>query len=545
MAELRGRCKNTEYCSNAVSQKIVSIPDGEPLNCPKCGEPLEELKTAQRSQRNRSMLFVQVLVIVVAGGGVAYKLIGSGLLAPAKPGPAPSAAAAPAPELAPLAPQENAAAAPEAAPAPPPAAAPAAPPAAMLLRMAGSDVIGAKLARRLASGYLALIGDTDITMAQGQTADSVAVVGASAGQREGIGITAGSSSSGFATLLRGSADIAMAVRPVSAAETEKLSAVGDMTSAANEHVIAVEGVAAIVSPANRIPSLTVAQLRGILTGQITDWSQLGGTVGPIHVVAQDSNGGARDTAADIVLSGSALTGTAKLLPAEDAVAAGVAADHNAVGLVALANAGTARVVPVGETGAAPVAPSDLAVSTEDYPLTRRLYFYTASGNNNFVRRFSDYVASPAGQAAVEAAGFVPLTVKSAPVAVPATASDRYRELVSGATRVSIDFRFQPGSTELDSRGVRDLDRLVSFLRAQHAGGDRLILAGFADSHGTPSANLFVSQKRADAVVAALSAAGISPGHVATFGDDLPVADNATAEGRERNRRVEVYLKAAP
>jgi len=51
----------------------------------------------------------------------------------------------------------------------------------------------------------------------------------------------------------------------------------------------------------------------------------------------------------------------------------------------------------------------------------------------------------------------------------------------------------------------------------------------------------VSQKRVEAVVAALSRAGVSPGKAMGFGADVPVADNATADGREKNRRVEAYL----
>ena len=225
------------------------------------------------------------------------------------------------------------------------------------------------------------------------------------------------------------------------------------------------------------------------------------------------------------------------------MAKAVAGDVHAVGLVSTAAMGPAKALSVGEAGVAPIAPTELAVSTEDYPLTRRLTLYTGSaGASGFARRFTDYVASPAGQAAVEAAGFVPLTVREAPVEVPDSASARYRALVAGATRVSIDFRFQPGSVELDSRGVRDLERLVGYLRQVHADGGRLILAAFADSQGAPATNLLVSQKRADAVAAALAKVQVTPGRIASFGDDLPVADNATPAGRERNRRVEVFLR---
>jgi phosphate transport system substrate-binding protein len=548
MADQQGRCNNTEYCSNATTRRVIQIPEGAPMECPKCGEKLEALQEAKRSQRNRSLLLLQAAVIVLGGGGVAYKLL-SGVNTPAPANSAPAAASA-ADAAPPAAPAVETASAPASAPAsasgepaaqaaPAAAASVAAPPATILLHLAGSDVVGSKLARRLASGYLAMIGDTDIATAQ--SAGGVAVIGNQAGEHEGIGIGGGSSASGFQALLRGRADIALSVRPPQPAELDRLGAVGDMTNPANEHVVAVEAVAAIVGGANRVPALSVAQLHDIFSGRITDWREVGGAPGPIRAVIEDDRAGATDTAADMVLAGTPAARGAVRLASEGAVAANVAADRSAIGLVSLSHAGTARVLDVAAPGTAPAAPTDLAVSTEDYPLTRRVYFYNGSAANNFVRRFTDYVASPAGQAAVEAAGFVPLTLKAAPVAVPVTASARLREVVAGATRVSVDFRFEPGSVKLDSRAVRDLDRLVTFLRTQHADGSRLILAGFADSSGDPAANQAVAQQRANALAAALVKFNIRAGRVEAFGADVPVADNATPEGRERNRRVEVYL----
>ena len=92
--------------------------------------------------------------------------------------------------------------------------------------------------------------------------------------------------------------------------------------------------------------------------------------------------------------------------------------------------------------------------------------------------------------------------------------------------------------------MRDVALLVAYLRSQQIEPSRVALAGFADTNGSPAANQAVSQRRVEAVVAALGKAGIVPGKIATFGAELPVGDNATLEGRERNRRVEVYLMPA-
>jgi len=418
----------------------------------------------------------------------------------------------------------------------------AAMPKTLLLRLAGSDVVGNMLARRMASGYLSLIGDSDISILPGGSERMIEVGGTQTGQRETITIAAGSSASGFAALLRGSADIAMSVRKISALETERLSALGDTAGPATETVIGIQGIAAVVNPANPVSALTVPQLRSILGGRTTDWSQVGGAPGPIDVYAVDDQGGSADVPQDLVLSQDDVSAAATKTATEQALAAAIAADHGGIGFVTSGRTGDAKVLAVADAGAAAVTLSDLSISTESYPLSRRLYLYAAPGSSNlFAKRFAAYVTSPGGQAVVEVAGMVPLTIKAEAASVPDAAPERFKQLVAGATRLSVDFRFQLGSLELDGRSMRDLDRLAAYLKSQRINPSRIILAGFADNSGTPAANQLVAQRRAEAVAAVLSRAGVTPGKIATFGSDLPVADNATPEGRERNRRVEVYL----
>ncbi len=66
------------------------------------------------------------------------------------------------------------------------------------------------------------------------------------------------------------------------------------------------------------------------------------------------------------------------------------------------------------------------------------------------------------------------------------------------------------------------------------------IGGYTDNTGDPSANLQLSQQRADAVRAALVQAGVDPGMLVAkgYGNANPVAGNDTLEGRMRNRRIE-------
>ena len=584
MVDLRGRCTNLEFCPVAVSQRVMTLPEGSKFVCPRCGEPLQAPDAGRARGLSRTGLVLQIGLALVGAGVVTYKVLqGSGsdpasdppVAAAAMPGAdsAPVLAAnRPLPAISlqtpealpqPVALQQPAAQQPPAAPpvaapvllaprapsaAPPPAipassqAEAAQPAKTVLLRFAGSSAVGSRLARRLASGYLSLIGDSDIALVPGGAGGAVEIVGMQTGQREAVVISSSSSTAGFTALLRGSADMAMSSRKMSPVEAERLSSLGDMTAPGSETVIGIQGIAVVVSPANHLISLTTPQLRSVLGGRIADWSQLGGAPGPIHIYAVDNQGGAVDTSADMLIGQDELAATTVKVASEQALAAAVATDRGGIGLTVFGNTGNAKVLAVGDANAIPVSPSDVSIATENYPLSQRLYLYVApSSPNLFVKRFSAYVSSAGGQAVVEASGLVPLTVKSESAAVPDAASERFKQLVAGATRLSVDFRFQPGSLELDGRSVRDLDRLVTYLKSQRVSASRVILAGFADSNGAPAANQVVSQRRAEVVTAALSKAGIVPGKTAMFGAELPVADNATPEGRERNRRVEVYL----
>ncbi len=124
-------------------------------------------------------------------------------------------------------------------------------------------------------------------------------------------------------------------------------------------------------------------------------------------------------------------------------------------------------------------------------------------------------------------------VQAAPQAV--------RDFLGGAKPVPVTFHFKPNSALLNSHGDRDVAHLVAYLAAHHASGAQLYLAGFTDNLGSPEGNVEFAKRRVATVVAALSAAGVKPAHVASFGAEMPVADNATPRGREENRRVDVYL----
>ena len=90
--------------------------------------------------------------------------------------------------------------------------------------------------------------------------------------------------------------------------------------------------------------------------------------------------------------------------------------------------------------------------------------------------------------------------------------------------------------------MRDTGRLADYLASRRIDPRRLLLVGFGDNIGQPAAIKAVSENRARVVAAALRQDGIAVGQTAGFGALMPVADNGTDEGRDKNRRVEVFLR---
>jgi phosphate transport system substrate-binding protein len=564
-----GCCRNTDYCAAATTGRRIEVAVGKPFVCPECGKPLAP-PAGTASGRGGLLVGVAAITLVVGVGVTAYALLGhAGGPSPAQAATAQATPAPQAPDLAaPPAAIATAAAAPaqrvpvkphdvavtqamSTTPATPtptaPNPAPPAMPAAgdlVLLRIDGATAIQSQLGPRLAEAYLNSVGDTDISQTRDPSGHTMIITGMRGSAREDIVINSYSATHGFQTLGAGTSDIAMSTRRIKPAERVALQDLGDMTSAASEHVMALDGIAVIVNPANPVAQLDVTQLRAIFTGALSEWSQLGGAGGPVSPWARNKDSGTYDTFADLVMSGSPLAPGAHSSDDDSAIAATVAHDPGAIGFVSQAHIGNAKAIAIAATGGVPVKPTAFTLSTEDYPFTRRLYLYTANRPKNpFVARFAEFTQSPTGQAVVEQTGFVPLTVKQAMVTAPVTAPSKYRQLVSGAKRLSVDFRFLPGSTDLDNRSARDFRRVLTVLSSSHIPGGNLVLCGFADAQGTPELNMELAKRRADAVAGLFRNAGVKPGRVEAFGADIPIADNATPEGREKNRRVEVYLRS--
>jgi outer membrane protein OmpA-like peptidoglycan-associated protein len=196
--------------------------------------------------------------------------------------------------------------------------------------------------------------------------------------------------------------------------------------------------------------------------------------------------------------------------------------------------------------------------TEEYPLARRLYLYTPTRRPAAVQDFLAYTNSKVAQDVVARSGFVDLAIEpdtrgeqrrlrtpGPDDKVPRNRDDAlYAGLLKAGARLSVTLRFRTNSSEidkfdLDSRAVHDLERIREYLFLNDGRKRRIVLAGFSDSLGSPDLNHSLSLSRAQTVAAKLKDLPIAG--VLGLGPQFPVACEGSAEGRARNRRVEIWL----
>jgi len=225
-----------------------------------------------------------------------------------------------------------------------------------------------------------------------------------------IQVTGGGSGVGIASLINGGTDICDASRPMKDAEKEQvLSRHGKQVK---EIPVALDGVAIYVNEARSIPSITQAQLKGIYTGQITNWRDVGGQDARIVPYSRENNSGTYVFFKEHVLGNADFAREIQTLPGTAAVVNAVAKDPASIGYGGIAYASGIRAVPVRKDDQSePVTPSLATVQSGQYPLSRNLFFYTIGEPSGDVRTFIDWVLSQEGQKICEEVGYYPVARK--------------------------------------------------------------------------------------------------------------------------------------
>jgi len=221
-----------------------------------------------------------------------------------------------------------------------------------------------------------------------------------------VSISASGSGDGAKALIDGSTPLAMMSREMKESELKQAK---DKGVNAKQIVIGYDCLTPIVHPANPVKNLTLAQLKDIYTGKITDWKDVGGAA--ISVVSRDSSSGTFEYWNEHVLKKERVFARAQMQASNGAVAQTVSKQKSAIGYVGLAytqNKGLKAVTVEGVGG------SVENTLNGTYPISRGLYLYTNGEPSGDVAKLVNFILSDEGQKIVASVDYVPLkAVKSA------------------------------------------------------------------------------------------------------------------------------------
>lgn len=202
------------------------------------------------------------------------------------------------------------------------------------------------------------------------------------------------SGSGIEAVLAGTCDIGLSSRELKDSEAE---------SGAVANVVALDGVAVVVNPENPVADLTVEQIAAIFTGEISNWSELGGEDAPIAVYGREAGSGTRGAFEEIIGVEDACVYTSEYSSTGDIIG-NVASNPNGIGYASLSSVGnTVKAVSVNG-----VVCSEDTVKDGSYSIQRPFVMVTKDGTelSKAAQAFLDYALSDEVADYISAAGAV-------------------------------------------------------------------------------------------------------------------------------------------
>src|SRR4029453_6616951 len=242
----------------------------------------------------------------------------------------------------------------------------------------GSDTLGAKLVPQLAEQFKA--------QHPGTTFD----------------IAAEGSTTGIAAIIDGTAQIGMSSQR---AKSSEVGAAASKGKHMKPTIVAFDGIGVIVNSANPIKGLTKKQVEQIFTGDVTDWSAVGGSGGKISIYTRNTSSGTYSEFKELAMKKRDSAPDSQKMAGNEQIAQEVGKNPNGVGYVGLAytKASGIKVVAIDDA-----TPSKESVLGKKYPYARPTFYYTNGEPAGLAKQFVDFTLSDAGQKIVEQVGFVPI-----------------------------------------------------------------------------------------------------------------------------------------
>ncbi len=204
------------------------------------------------------------------------------------------------------------------------------------------------------------------------------------------------SSSGITAVSEGRCDIGLSSRSLK--DEEKANGL-------TETVLALDGIAIIVNNDNPVTDMKLEQISAIYTGEISNWSEVGGNDATIVLIGRESGSGTRDGFESITGTADACQYREELTSTGDVITS-VSQNPDAIGYASLASVGsTVKAISVGG-----VAPSEDTVKDGTYAVQRPFVLVTRTGEalSDAAQAFFDYITSSDAAQIISDAGAVPV-----------------------------------------------------------------------------------------------------------------------------------------
>ena len=249
---------------------------------------------------------------------------------------------------------------------------------AQKLVIKGSDTLGAKLVPTLAEEYKATHPGVSFEIA------------------------AEGSTTGIAAIIDGTAQIGMSSRRAKPTEISAATAKGVTLKPI---IVAYDGMAVIVNANSPLAKLTLRQVEQIFTGDVTDWSAVGGKPGKISVYTRNTSSGTYSDWKDLAMKKRDYAKSSQKMAGNEQIASEVAKNPNGIGYVGLAYISAEGIKVVAIDG---VTPSKETVLNKKYAYARPTFYYTNGEPAGEAAKFVEFTLSAAGQRIVDKIGFVPV-----------------------------------------------------------------------------------------------------------------------------------------
>lgn len=214
-------------------------------------------------------------------------------------------------------------------------------------------------------------------------------------------IAAEGSTTGITAIIQGTADIGMSSREVKATEVSAAQAKGVNLKPT---VVAYDGMAVIVNAKNPLTKLTLRQVEQIFTGDVTDWSSVGGASGSFSIYTRNTASGTYSDWKDLAMKKRDYAKSSQKMAGNEQIASEVAKNPNGIGYVGLAYIHAEGIKVISIDGHSPTKDEILS---KKYPYARPTFYYTNGEPKGDVAKFVAFTLGADGQKIAEKIGFVP------------------------------------------------------------------------------------------------------------------------------------------